>query len=116
MRLLRAHHIRNLIEVVDTFLPRAGVSPHGGRPVKLHVNDVIALLLFSSMAAPQRTLTGIYTWAQVHYYRRFNLPAYSSWMRKCQQALPAMLFMLDQLLVKIAPYASWTAQCSMSAN
>jgi len=100
MRLLRAHHIKNLIEVVDTFLPRAGVSPHGGRPVKLHVNDVIALLLFSSMAAPQRTLTGIYTWAQVHYYRKFHLPAYSSWMRKCRQALPGMLLILDQLLVK----------------
>lgn len=100
MRLLRAHHIKNLIEVVDAFLPRAGASPRGGRPMKLHVNDVIALLLFSSMAAPQRTLTGIYTWAQVHYYRKFHLPAYSSWMRKCRQALPDMLFILDQLLVK----------------
>lgn len=100
MRLLRSHHIKNLIEVVDTFLPRAGVSPHGGRPVKLHTNEVIALLLFSSMAAPQRTLSGIYQWAQVHYYRRFRLPAYSSWMRKCHQALPDMLFLLDQLLAK----------------
>jgi hypothetical protein len=100
MRLLRAHHIKNLIEVVDTFLPRAGVSPYGGRPVKLHTNEAIALLLFSSMAAPQRTLSGIYHWAQVHYYRRFQLPAYSSWMRKCRQALPGMLAILDQLLVK----------------
>jgi len=100
MRLLRAHHIKNLIEVVDTLLPRAGVSPRGGRPVKLHANEVIGLLLFSSMVAPQRTLSGIYHWAQVHYYRRFQLPAYSSWMRKCRQALPGMLAILDQLLVK----------------
>lgn len=100
MRLLRAHHITKLVAVVDTFLPRAAASPHGGRPVKLHRNEVIALLIFSSLAAPQRTLTGVYTWAQVHYYRKFHLPAYSSWMRKCHQALPAMLTILNQLLVK----------------
>lgn len=102
MRVLRAHHITNLVAVIDTFLPRAGVSPHGGRPVKLHTNEVIALLIFSSLSAPQRTLTGIYIWAQVHYYRKFHLPAYSSWMRKCHQALPGMLHILNQLLVKDA--------------
>lgn len=102
MRLLCSHHITKLVAVVDTFLPRAGASPHGGRPVKLHGNEVIALLIFSSLAAPQRTLTGVYTWAQVHYYRRFRLPAYSSWMRKCHQALPGMLKVLNQLLVKDA--------------
>lgn len=103
MRVLRQHHITNLVAVVDSFLPRASVSPHGGRPVKLHQNEVIALLVFSSLAAPQRTLTGVYVWAQVHYYRRFDLPAYSSWMRKCKQALPAMLYLLDQLLVRDTP-------------
>lgn len=100
MRLLRAHHIKNLVAVVDSFLPRAGASPHGGRPVKLHTNEVIALLVFSSLTTPQRTLTGVYVWAQVHYYRRFQLPAYSSWMRKCHQALPAMWQILTQLLVR----------------
>lgn len=100
MRILRSHHIKNLIEVVDTFLPRAGVSPHGGRPIILHVNDVIGLLLFSSMVAPQRTLKGVYVWAQTFYYRRFQLPSYKSWVRKCHQALPSMLAILDQLLVK----------------
>jgi hypothetical protein len=100
MRLLRAHHITNLVAVVDSFLPRADVSPRGGRPVKLHVNEVIALLVFSSLVAPQRTLSGIYTWAQAHYYRKFCLPAYSSWMRKCHEALPSMWFILDKLLVK----------------
>ena len=103
MRVLRQHHIINLVAVVDSLLPRELPSPRGGRPVKLHQNEVIALLVFSSFSAPQRTLTGIYTWAQVHYYRRFNLPAYSSWMRKCRQALPAMRVILDQLLVKDAP-------------
>ncbi len=102
MRLLRAHHITDLVAVVDSFLPRQLPDPRGGRPIKLHSNEVIALLVFSSLAAPQRTLTGIYTWAQVHYYRRFCLPAYSTWMKKCQAALPDMLFILDQLLVKDA--------------
>lgn len=103
MRLLRAHHITNLVAVVDNFLPRKDVSPFGGRPVKLHHNEVVALLVFSSLVAPQRTLTGVYKYAQVHYYRKFNLPAYSSWMRKCHQALPSMCYILDQLLVKDSP-------------
>ena len=102
MRLLRAHHITNLVAVVDSFLPRELPSPRGGRPLKLHQNEVIALLIFSSLSAPQRTLSGVYNYAQVHYYRSFNLPAYSSWMRKCHSALPDMLFILDQLLVKEA--------------
>lgn len=100
MRLLRSHHIKNVIEVVDAFLPRAAASPKGGRPVILHLNEVIGLLLFSSMVAPQRTLKGIYTWAQAFYYRRFHLPHYKSWVRKCHQALPDMLLLLDQLLVR----------------
>lgn len=100
MRLLRQHHIVNLVAVVDAFLPRNASNPKGGRPVKLHQNETIALLLFSSMVAPQRTMQGIYTWAQTHYYRRFRLPAYSSFVRKCHQALPGMLVILDQLLVK----------------
>lgn len=100
MRLLRAHHITELIAVVDSFLPRELPDPRGGRPVTLHHNEVIALLIFSSLAAPQRTLTGIYNYAQVHFYRRFNLPAYSTWMNKCRGVLPDMLLILDQLLVK----------------
>lgn len=102
MRLLRQHHIVNLVAVVDAFLPRNASNPKGGRPVKLHQNETIALLLFSSMVAPQRTMQGVYIWAQTHYYRRFHLPAYSSFVRKCHQALPGMLVVLDQLLVKDA--------------
>jgi hypothetical protein len=100
MRILRSHHIKNLIEVVDTFLPRAAANPKGGRPVVLHPNDVLGLLLFSSMVAPQRTLKGVFVWAQTFYYRRFQLPSYKSWVRKCHAALPSMLTILDQLLVK----------------
>lgn len=103
MRLLRAHHITNLVAVVDSFLPRALPDPRGGRPAKLHSNEVVALLIFSSLVAPQRTLTGIYTWAQAHYYRRFCIPAYSSWMRKCKLALPDMVIILNQLLVADSP-------------
>jgi hypothetical protein len=102
MRVLRAHHITKLVAVVDVFLPRAGASPRGGRPLKLHQNEVIALLVFSHLTAPQRTLTTVYTWAQCNYYRKFDMPSYSSWMRKCHQALPGMLQILDQLLVRDA--------------
>jgi len=103
MRFLRAHHITELVAVVDDFLPRELPDPRGGRPIVLHQNEVISLLIFSSMAAPQRTLTGIYHYAQVHFYRKFSLPAYSTWMKKCSEALPAMLFILDKLLIKDAP-------------
>lgn len=103
MRFLRSHHITKLVAVVDTFLPRELPNPRGGRPVVLHLNEAIALLLFSSFIAPQRTLKGVYAWAQTYYYRRFRLCSYKSWVRKCHQALSGMLRMLDQLLVKDAP-------------
>ena len=103
MRFLRSHHITKLVAVVDMFLPRELPSPKGGRPVVLHQNETIALLLFSSLIAPQRTMKGVYLWAQTYYYRRFHLPSYKSFVRKCHQALPGMCFILDKLLVKEAP-------------
>ena len=103
MRLLRSHHIAKLVEVVDSFFPRQAPNPLGGRPVILHQNECVALLIFSCLVAPQRTLKGVYVWSQTYYWRRFHLPSYQSWVRKCHQALPQMLLMLDQLLVKDAP-------------
>lgn len=100
MRFLRSHHITKLIAVVDSFLPRTGDNPKGGRPILLHINEVIGLLLFSSFVAPQRTMKGIYTWAQTYYYRRFHICSYKSFVRKCHQALPLMMYLLDRLLVK----------------
>ena len=102
MRVLHSHHITNLVSVIDSFLPRQTVCPKGGRPVVLHINETIALLLFSSFVAPQRTIKGVYTWAQTYYYRRFRLPSYKSFVRKCHQALPGMCFVLDKLLIKDA--------------
>jgi len=103
MRLLRSHHIAKLVEVVDTFFPRKAPSPRGGRPVILHQNEVVALLVFSCFVAPQRTLKGVYGLAQTFYWRRFHLPTYKSWIRKCHQALPQMYMFLDQLLDKDIP-------------
>lgn len=60
MRFLRSHHITKLVAVVDSFLPREGANPRGGRPVVLHQNEVVALLLFSGFVAPQRTMKGVY--------------------------------------------------------
>lgn len=100
MRVLRAHHISKLVAMVDSFLPRTNVGTLGGRPVILHQNEVIGLLLFSGFVAPQRTMKGVYTWAQTYYYRRFHLCSYKSFVRKCHQVLPGMLSILDKLLVK----------------
>lgn len=103
MRFLRSHHITKLLAVVDELLPPAPANPLGGRPVVLRQNEVISLLVFSCFTAPQQTLKDIYIWAQTFYYRRFTLCSYKSWVRKCHEALPAMLALLDQLLVKQAP-------------
>jgi len=100
MRFLRSHHITKLVKIVDDFYPREMPNPKGGRPTILHRNECIALLLFCSLVNPVRTLKAVYTWAQTYYYRRFNLPSYKSWVRKCHQALSYLIALLDRLLVK----------------
>jgi hypothetical protein len=111
MRLLRQHHIVNLVAVVDAFLPRNASNPKGGRPVKLHRNETIALLLFSGMVAPQRTMQGVYTWAQTHYTDAFicqrTAPLSGSATRPCL----ACWSYSTSYWSKIHPYASWTAPC-----
>ena len=102
MRFLRSHHITKLLAVVDSMVPPLPANPLGGRPVVLRQNEVISLLVFSCFVSPQHTLKGVYMWAQTFYYRRFHLCSYKSWVRKCHQALPAMLALLDQLLDKTA--------------
>ena len=84
-------------------LPPAPANPLGGRPVVLRQNEVIALLVFSCLAAPQRTLKSIWRWAQTFYYRRFTLCSYPSWVRKCHRALPAMLQLLQHPPSSAAP-------------
>lgn len=103
MRFLRSHHITKLLTVIDDMLPPVAANPLGGDPVILRQNELIALLVFSCFISPQQTLKSIYTWAQTFYYRRFKLCGYKSWIRKCHQALPVMLALLDQLLEKTAP-------------
>lgn len=98
MRFLRSHHITKLVSLVDGILPPAPANPLGGRPVILRQNEVIALLVFSCLVSPQPTLKSIWRWAQTFYYRRFRLCSYPSWVRKCHQALPAMLQLLQHLL------------------
>jgi hypothetical protein len=48
-------------------------------------------------------MKGVYIWTQTYYYRRFHLPSYKSFVRKCHQALPDMLLLLDHLLLKNTP-------------
>jgi hypothetical protein len=73
MRFLRSHHMANLVTVVDSFLSGAAANPKGGRPLVLHPNETIALLLFSSFVAPQRTMQGVYTW-----HRRTTIVGFGS--------------------------------------
>ena len=102
MRFLHSHHITKLLAVVDSMVPPLPANPLGGRPVVLRQNEVISLLVFSCFVSPQHTLKGVYMWAQTFYYRRFHLCSYKSWVRKCHQALPILLELLDRLLEKTA--------------
>jgi len=83
MRVLRAHHIVNLVDVVDNFFPRESSNPFGGITVILHQNECIALLLFNSFVAPQLTLKSAYNWAKTYYYHKFRFCSYRSLVRKC---------------------------------
>ncbi len=102
MRVLRAHHINKLLTVVEELAPEPDVSEEirvrGGRPMSIRRNEVVALLVFSFMVAPQKTLKDILVWAQAHYYRRFRLPSYPTWVRHCHEALGTMLTLFGETL------------------
>ena len=88
--------------MINNFLPRELPNPRDGSSVVLHNNELITLLLFNSIVAPQRTMKAVYTWAQVIATLGLIYQLTSSWVRKYHDVLPDMLVILDQLLVKDA--------------
>ena len=61
MQALQKHHIVDLFVWVDDALASAGQTPthknpKGGRPAKLMASETVAILLFSSLTAPQKLI------------------------------------------------------------
>jgi transposase len=98
MRTLQKQHIVDLFVWVDDSLPKQLPNPQGGRPAKLTTSETVTILLFSTLAAPQKPLKNIWRWAQTYHSDDFTLPAYSKFVEHCHRALPALLWLLEQSL------------------
>lgn len=98
---MQALHKDNIVDVfvwVDDRLPKPLPNPAGGRPAKLTMSETVAILLFSTLTAPQKLLKGIWRWAKTYHGDDFNLPAYSTFVEHCHKALPALCELLEQTL------------------
>jgi hypothetical protein len=102
MHILHKDHIVDIFVWVDDSLPKQLPNPLGGRPAALTQSEVITLVLFSSFAAPQRTLKGIYRWAQIYHADDIILPSYAKFIRSCHKAIPMIAWLLEQTLQRDA--------------
>jgi hypothetical protein len=103
MHILHKDHIVDIYVWVDDSLPKQLPNPLGGRPAVLTQSEVITLVLFSSFAAPQRTLKGVYRWAQTYHANDIQLPSYAKFIRSCHKAMPMLACLLEQTLQHGAP-------------
>ena len=115
MRILQKHNIIDIFVWVDDSLPKelryssksvikgSGSSNRKvGRPATLSVSEIITILLFSNLTAPQRLLKGIWKWAITNHNDDFKLPCYSKFVECCHRAIPHMERLLKELLVSDA--------------
>ena len=115
MRILQKHNIIDIFVWVDDSLPKelryssksviksSGSSNRKvGRPAALSVSEIITILLFSNLTAPQRLLKGIWKWAITNHNDDFKLPYYSKFVECCHRAIPHMERLLKELLVSDA--------------
>jgi DDE family transposase len=102
MHVLHKDHIVDIFVWVDDSLPKQLPNPLGGRPATLTQSEVITLVLFSSFAAPQRTLKGVYRWAHMYHSSDIMLPSYAKFVRACHKAMPMLAWLLEQTLQRDA--------------
>ena len=115
MRILQKHNIIDIFVWVDDSLPKElrysskSVVKDGGnsnrkvgRPAALSVSEIITILLFSNLTAPQRLLKDIWKWAITNHNDDFKLPCYSKFVECCHRAIPHMERLLKELLVSDA--------------
>lgn len=115
MRILQKHNIIDIFVWVDDSLPKElryssksvikgsrSSNRKVGRPAALSVSEIITILLFSNLTAPQRLLKGIWKWAITNHNDDFKLPCYSKFVECCHRAIPHMERLLKELLVSDA--------------
>lgn len=115
MRILQKHNIIDIFVWVDDSLPKElryssksvikgsrSSNRKVGRPAALSVSEIITILLFSNLTAPQRFLKDIWKWAITNHNDDFKLPCYSKFVECCHRAIPHMERLLKELLVSDA--------------
>ncbi len=103
MHVLQKHHIVDLYVWVDDTLPKSLPHIQGRRPPALTPSETITSLLFCSLTAPQKLLKGVWKWAKTNHSDDFHLPCYSKFVEHCHNALPDMLWLIEQTLASDAP-------------
>jgi hypothetical protein len=100
---LQSHHIVDLYTWVDDVVPQPA-RPKGGRPPVLRDSEVVTILVWNSLTVTQKTLKGIYGWVIRDHSHNFpRMPKYARFVDHCLRLLPALIWLLWQLLSSKAP-------------
>jgi len=96
---LENHHITDIYVMVDDNLPVSLPGP--GRPAKLTTSEVVTIVLWNILShTRQQTLKDVYRWVQRYHQSEFpHLPHYTKFVEACHRSLPALWYILEQLLV-----------------
>jgi Transposase DDE domain len=100
---LQSHHIVDLYTWVDDILPVPDRS-RGGRPSVLRNSEIVTVLIWDALTNHHKTLQDIYDWLEREQAHNFpKLPSYGQFDDHCLRLLPAMIWLLQQLLSSKAP-------------
>lgn len=100
---LQPHHITDLFVIIDDIVA-AEQKLKGGRPLLLSASEVITILLWNTLIVRQKTLKDIHQWFTMYHAKDFpGLHKYNTFVRRCHQALPYMIIVLEQLLAHNTP-------------
>jgi hypothetical protein len=99
--LVQAHHITDLYCLLDDTVPTTRKTT--GRPVSLVDSEVLTILVWNTMVLRQKTLKDLHEFVRMYHADDFHIPSYNTFLERCHAALPAMMSLLDTLLVDDAP-------------
>jgi hypothetical protein len=94
---LQANHIADLFCWVDDHLPHRPRGP--GKPPALRTSEVVAILLWHTIALKQKTLKDMYDHVVLYHHEDFpRIPPYNTFVAECHRALPHLFELLNKLL------------------
>jgi hypothetical protein len=98
MLFLQSHHIADLYCWVDESLPKQVVRKTG-RPRLLSDPEVVTILVWNTVALKQSTLKDIFNAISLYHKGDFpRLPSYKTFVRKCHEAIPETIGLLERIL------------------